>query len=244
MLKMRPYTTLFLLMSLDGKISTGASDSLDSETDWTRIAGVSEGFHQYYEAEQKTDLWSMNTGLVMQKIGINSRSEVPPKSPVSFVIIDNKPHLNNNGLEYLSAWLNKVIIFTTNNSHPAFDLAKQKNNIEVILHEDHINFSNLFQALKSDHGIERITIQSGGTLNASLIRQGLIDEVNIIVAPLLVGGKETPTLVDGISLISAEEISNLKALELISCTPLDHSYINLRYKVINNTRVSIKPDMK
>ena len=48
----RPVTTLFMLMSVDGKISTGASDDLDVDKDFPRIAGVSEGLHQYYEIER------------------------------------------------------------------------------------------------------------------------------------------------------------------------------------------------
>ena len=67
----RPITTLFMLMSVDGKISTGATDSLDVDKDFLQIKGVSEGLHQYYEIEQTTDLWSMNSGKVQAKIGIN-----------------------------------------------------------------------------------------------------------------------------------------------------------------------------
>ena len=37
----RPITTLFMLMSVDGKISTGATDDLDIDKDFPKIAGVS-----------------------------------------------------------------------------------------------------------------------------------------------------------------------------------------------------------
>jgi 2,5-diamino-6-(ribosylamino)-4(3H)-pyrimidinone 5'-phosphate reductase len=42
-----PVTTLYMLMSLDGKISTGASDERDFDKDLPRITGVSEGLGQY-----------------------------------------------------------------------------------------------------------------------------------------------------------------------------------------------------
>ena len=35
----RPITTLFMLMSLDGKISPGASDALDVDKDFPKIDG-------------------------------------------------------------------------------------------------------------------------------------------------------------------------------------------------------------
>ena len=60
----RPITTLFMLMSVDGKISTGATDELDVDRDFPGIPGLREGLHQYYEIEQTTDLWSFNTGRV------------------------------------------------------------------------------------------------------------------------------------------------------------------------------------
>ena len=55
----RPFTTLFLLMSVDGKISTGSTDARDVDADFPRIAGVREGLAQYYDIVQKTDLWSL-----------------------------------------------------------------------------------------------------------------------------------------------------------------------------------------
>lgn len=43
----RPITTLFMLMSLDGKISPGASDALDVDKDFPKIDGLKEGLPQY-----------------------------------------------------------------------------------------------------------------------------------------------------------------------------------------------------
>ncbi len=48
----RPIATLFMLMSVDGKISTGSTDELDIDRDFPKLPGVREGLHQYYEIEQ------------------------------------------------------------------------------------------------------------------------------------------------------------------------------------------------
>lgn len=64
------------------------------------------------------------------------------------------------------------------------------------------------------------------------MRENLIDYVNIVIAPLLVGGKDTSTLIDGDSIEKAEDINKLRALELIECNKLKNSYIQLKYKVI------------
>ena len=71
----RPITTLFMLESLDGKITSGNSDALDVDQDWCNIPGVKEGLHQYYEIESTTDYFSLNTGRVMAKIGVNDRKK-------------------------------------------------------------------------------------------------------------------------------------------------------------------------
>ena len=57
-----------MLVSLDGKISTGATDDLDVDKDFPKISGLKEGLHQYYEIEQTTDLWAFNTGRVQEKM--------------------------------------------------------------------------------------------------------------------------------------------------------------------------------
>ena len=92
----RPITTLFMLMSVDGKISTGAADDLDVDKDFPNIPGVREGLHQYYEIEQTTDMWSLNSGRVQEKMGVNTKN-MPNKTPVSFVVIDNS-HLTEHGV--------------------------------------------------------------------------------------------------------------------------------------------------
>ena len=59
--KIKPITTLFMFMSVDGKISTGAVDELDVDREFPRINGMKEGVYQYYEIEKTTDLWSLNS---------------------------------------------------------------------------------------------------------------------------------------------------------------------------------------
>ena len=81
--------------------------------------------------------------------------------------------------------------------------------------------------------IDRITIQSGGTMNSILIREGLIDELSVVISPALIGGNKTSSLVDGESLRTDKDLSKIKALELIDCKKLDNSYLHLRYRVIN-----------
>lgn len=232
----RAETTLLLLMSVDGKITSGESDNLDSDKDWKRIKGVKEGIHQYYEIEWSIAMNSLSTGRIMEKIGINSRTETPEKDDrLTFFIVDRKPHLNENGVSYLAQWVGRLFIVTNNPSHPAFALRSDYKNVEVIFYPENIDFTDLMRKMKQKYGIKYLTVETGGTLNAVLLREGLIDHVMIIVAPLLVGGKNTSSLIDGPSLETEEDLIHMKALNLVRCEVLSDSYLRLEYDVITET---------
>ena len=224
----RPITTLFMLMSVDGKISTGASDALDVDQDFPKIPGVKEGLHQYYEIEQTTDLWSLNSGRVQAKIGVNT-ADMPGKTPVSFVVIDNK-NMTAHGLRYFCALSKEFVLVTTNENHPAFAMGEE--NLHVVYQKE-LSLRELLVKLRSEYGCERITIQTGGTLNGLFLREKLIDYVDLVVGPILVGGKDTPTLIDGKSILSEGELSKLGPLKLRECVVLENSYLRLCYEVIH-----------
>ena len=223
----RPVTTLYMLMSADGKISTGASDDLDVDRDFPLIDGLKEGLHQYYEIEQTTDLWSFNTGRVQEKMGAN-RLDPPAKTPVSFVILDNS-HLTEQGVRYFCARSKTFVLITSNRSHPAFGVKEE--NLHIIFQEK-TDLRDALARLKKDFGCERLTVQSGGTVNGLLLREKLFDYVDLVVAPVLIGGKDTSSLIDGRSLTSRDELSGLGVLKLMDCTVLQDSYLRLRYQVV------------
>ncbi len=223
----RPVTTLYMLMSVDGKISTGAVEELDVDRDFPAIDGVKEGLHQYYEIEQTTDLWSFNTGRVQKKMGVNEKP-MPEKTPVSFALLDNH-HLTEHGVRYFCARSQTFVLITTNPDHPAFQVEEE--NLHIIQQET-LSLPDALETLKRDYGCERLTVQSGGTVNALFLREKLLDYVDIIVAPVLIGGKDTSTLIDGRSLMSRKELSMLGVLKLEKCTVLEDSWIRLRYQVI------------
>jgi 2,5-diamino-6-(ribosylamino)-4(3H)-pyrimidinone 5'-phosphate reductase len=73
-------------------------------------------------------------------------------------------------------------------------------------------------------GIKRLLVEGGGTLNAELLRLGLVDEVQLFVAPRIFGGAPAPTLADGIGGLSVR-------LTLRNVEAHADSGVLLRYKV-------------
>ena len=162
------------------------------------------------------------------KVGVNTK-DMPNKTPVSFVMIDNK-HLTEHGIRYFCALSKQFVLVTSNKSHPAFEM--EEDNLHII-YQTELSLKDVLTKLKSEYGCERITLQTGGTLNGLFLREKLIDYLDIVVAPVLIGGKDTSTLVDGKSLLSESELSQLGVLTLQECIVLENSYLRLRYQVIH-----------
>lgn len=226
-MRKRPISTLFLLISLDGKISTGSTDEMDVDKDFPIIDGLKEGLHQYYEIEQTTDLWSLNSGRVQEKMGVNKKG-IPKRLPVSFVVIDNH-HLDKNGVAYFTYRSSTFVLVTSNKNHPAFDM--DMDNINII-YQDNFDSQEMLEILYEKYSCERITIQTGGTLNEIFLRNKVFDYVDVVIAPALIGGKDTSSLVDGRSLMNSDELGQVGVLKLEKCDVLSDSYVRLRYKVI------------
>lgn len=224
---MRPKTQLFMLISVDGKISTGDSDLLDFDQDLPKIMGAKEGLQQYYDIEKTTDVNSFNTGRVMAKIGFNDPKKKIEKILCNFVVADNS-HLDSTGVENLSKRVKKLYLATNNKNHPAYKM--KLDNLVIV---EYLDFADLFDKLGSQYKMKRLTVQSGGNVNAELIRAGLIDKLSVVIAPVIVGGKNTPSLVDGESLHELSELSKIKSLELLEVIKLKNSYLHLEYKLLN-----------
>lgn len=68
-------------------------------------------------------------------------------------------------------------------------------------------------------------------MNTALIRAGVVDYINVIMAPLVVGGSNVSTLFDG---EAVHNIGELVPLQLCKCKTLHDSYVQLVYKVRND----------
>lgn len=226
---MRTINTLFMLTSLDWKISTWSNDLLDFDVNFPNINWLKEWLNQYYELEQQTDLVSLNSWRVMAKIWMNRENISIDKIPVDFVIIDNT-HLNQTWIQNLLNKVQKLYLITTNKNHIAFSV--KNSNLEIIYYPDKIDFKNLFETLKIKYNIQNITIQSGGTLNSIFFKEKLIDYINIVVAPCIVWGKNTMTIVSWDSFETISDLEKINVLELIECNKLKNNYLNLKYKVL------------
>lgn len=59
-----------------------------------------------------------------------------------------------------------------------------------------VDIARLLRALRQ-RGVERLLVEGGGELNWGFVREGLLDELFVTIAPSLLGGRGAPTPVEG-----------------------------------------------
>jgi 5-amino-6-(5-phosphoribosylamino)uracil reductase len=82
------------------------------------------------------------------------------------------------------------------------------------MHNHKIDWINAFQQL-AKLGIQRLAVLGGGELVASLLEVHLIDELWLTICPLIFGGVNAPTPVEG-SGFFADVAPRLELLEVIN----------------------------
>lgn len=60
------------------------------------------------------------------------------------------------------------------------------------------DFVAMLHRLHSEFGVKRLLCEGGGGLNDSLMRAGLVDEIHLTFCPRIIGGRQAPTIVDGL----------------------------------------------
>lgn len=63
--------------------------------------------------------------------------------------------------------------------------------------ESEVDFSTALRWLRWEWNVKRLLCEGGGELNDALFRAGLVDELNLTICPLILGGRQAPTIAEG-----------------------------------------------
>lgn len=220
----RPETTLFLINSVDGRITSHDSDPLDPDKNWKRdpkIQAITQPFFDFARGEIHT----VTYGESLARIGINERTEIHPVKDVRLVVIDHETNLRPSGINYLTHTFHTVYLVSLNN-HPALSQAQTIKNLKVIPQENELDFSPILTILYKKYHIKQVSIQSNARFNARWLSAGLVDYLSVIISPLLVGRHGTPNLID-------QDLLTVKPLVLTEMKAFGLNFVNLRYDVVN-----------
>jgi 2,5-diamino-6-(ribosylamino)-4(3H)-pyrimidinone 5'-phosphate reductase len=148
------------------------------------------------------------------KVGILSRIEDPQTGPTL--------HAES---RFVTSGPARVVIFTSERTDPAQIARLQSLGVELFVVGEHR--VDLPAALARLHSldVQRLLVEGGGTLNAELLAQGLVDEIYIYLAPLIFGGTSAPTFAGGEGLTRAQALS----LRLLELDKMDDGAILLHY---------------
>ena len=195
-----PYVVMKTAMSLDGKIATATGHS-----QWISCPESRQYVHSLRN-ELKGILVGVNT-VITDDPELTTRLEgAEGRNPIRIVV-------DTNGRIPISAKMlkngvgNPVIIATTHNfPKPKRIYLEAAGHTVLTLPErdGKVDLSTLMSEL-GGMGIDGILLEGGGTLNESALKNGIVDEIQFIIAPLLIGGRDAITPVEGTGFNTIDE---------------------------------------
>jgi 2,5-diamino-6-(ribosylamino)-4(3H)-pyrimidinone 5'-phosphate reductase len=205
-------------MSIDGKISTRRNDSsFSSRKDWIRV----------HKLRSSVDGIVVGISTVLEDNPmLNVRYYSKGKDPVR-IIIDSKARIPLNSRIIKSSKKIQTIVGTTRNAPIRKINALKKVGVQVLFSgKRKVNIKSLFQQLEN-LGLKRILVEGGGEINWSVLKIGLANELIVTISPVVVGGRNAKTLVEG------EGISNItNGIKLkLTRTLINKNEIVLFYKL-------------
>lgn len=176
-------------MSIDGKISTRKNDSaISSKLDLVRVHklrstvdGIMIGISTVLEDDPMLNVRYSTTGM---------------KNPTR-IIIDSKARIPLNSRIIDSSNKIQTIIAVTHNASSRKIKEIQKKGAQVLVYGNgKVNLRNLFQQLEK-MGLKKIIVEGGGEINWSVLKLGLVNELVVTISPVVIGGRDAKTLVEG-----------------------------------------------
>jgi len=100
-----------------------------------------------------------------------------------------------------------------------------------------IDFPGALSGLRRFFGIKRLTVEGGGTINASLLHAGLIDELSLLLFPVADGCSATKSL---FQTPQPSPVPQATALRLISVRRRPGGVLWLRYRVLKSQGPAVR----
>jgi riboflavin biosynthesis pyrimidine reductase len=101
----------------------------------------------------------------------------------------------------------------------------------LVVGAERVELRRAIAAMGTELGISAICSTAGGGLNGALLRAGLIDELHLSLAPALIGGLGTPSIMDGVPLSVGEPATRLQLLSVHTDTG---GTVRLHYAVLRD----------
>ncbi|HLC66548.1 MAG TPA: dihydrofolate reductase family protein [Candidatus Nanoarchaeia archaeon] len=220
----RPYVTLNAAVSCDGKLAsrTRAKFRFSNDED----AKVIDAMRSDSDAILigATTLAMDNPRLIVHGTENQRLRTKRGKSPQPAKVTISPDCMVDPQSNFFQVGEGNKYVFTTNRAKPE-DIAMLESVATVVQHEtERVDILLLLQELYN-RGIRKLLVEGGGSTNFEFIKEKVADEIRIAIAPMLVGGAGSPTLVDGMG-FDPDNAPNLQLLEVQQLEEI----VAIRYK--------------
>lgn len=200
--KGRPFVTMKVAMTLDGKIATFTGDS--------RWVSGEESRLEVHRMRHHHDAILVGSGTVLQdRPRLTVRLPEGGNSPLR-VIVDSKLRIPldtpvADGSE-VPTW-----IFCTEDRDRQKEMKLVERGVKVIPAGEgsQVDLGAMLNYL-GDHGVLSVLAEGGAEMHASLLAGAFVDKVVAFIAPKLIGGKESPTPVGGFGVSNMAQAIQLR----------------------------------
>lgn len=223
----RPFTFINSAMSADGKISTWQRKQV-------KISGAID-FDRVDELRATSDAVMVGIGTVLAddpSLTVKSaqrkaerRAKGLNENPIR-VVIDSQARTPLEADIFKKGEGQRIVLVSS--SAPSDNVEALREKAKIIISGD--TRIDLPDAMEQLHrlGIKRLMMEGGATLNWAMLSRGLVDEIYTFVGNIIIGGKVSPTLVDGEGFADTSTLP----LELISAEKIEAGIL-LKWKVLN-----------
>jgi diaminohydroxyphosphoribosylaminopyrimidine deaminase/5-amino-6-(5-phosphoribosylamino)uracil reductase len=188
----RPFVILKAAASLDGKIATQTGDSR-----W--ITGESARQHVHH-LRNEVDAVLVGIGTVLRDDPmLTTRLGTPDQRDPARVIVDNLARLPLRAQVINRASTAPTIVAVSEMAPRARLESLEREGVQALVvpgSPRRVSLAHLMEAL-GKMGFLSVMIEGGAEINASALQEGIVDKLLLFLAPILIGGKSTPTAVGG-----------------------------------------------
>jgi riboflavin biosynthesis pyrimidine reductase len=205
----RPNVVVIVFASIDGRLTTAPGRNV---TEWAALGwdgGANEIAHRLCDQLDCDGMVSGSESILVwgnHPVSLDSPHYWPQKSR-AFIVFDGRGRIQWGETQGL--------VVVTREDAPAEYLTQlREKKIDFIQagRGDHIDLHMALVTLY-ERGFRRLALTGGGGINGAFLREGLVDEISIVFAPLVVGGTRTPTIFDCPDLTSTDGITRVRLLK-------------------------------
>jgi 2,5-diamino-6-(ribosylamino)-4(3H)-pyrimidinone 5'-phosphate reductase len=216
-----PRVILHTAVSLDGRID---HFSPDLGLFYRLIAG----WHEDATLAGSETILRATKGAPLDEVAQQDELAADPADPRPLLVIpDSRGRIRTwSALHKAGHWRGGVALVSPTTPSSYVDALRVWGVEAIMAGDDHVDLRTALEELNKRYGVRTVRVDSGGTLNGVLLRDGLVDEVSVLVHPVLVGGTSPR------SLFRAPDLSGpdgLIPLTLTAVEQLEGGVVWLRY---------------